>query len=131
MPSNFLENTISSGCVRQPDRHAPDSSIVFFDDHQNKIRRLMLSRERGFRHIIFDDNMPFPYTHISLAQVIAGGYSAELEKIIDTYDVMPPLWDIHHHKGIDVPGLNIEGLDDIKPMFYPVDYSWITYVRLR
>ncbi len=109
-----------------------ETSVVFFDDHHNKLRRLRTAKLRNFRHIIFDDNMPYPYTHLSLEQIIAeGGRENELMETIDTYDIMPPLWDIHRN-GIDIPGLNIEGIDGLKELFnVPTSYTWMTYVRLR
>lgn len=109
----------------------PETTVVFFDDHHNKVQRLLQARARGMRHVIFDDNMPFPYTHLSLNQMIAAGQEAKLAEIIDRHDVMPPLWDLHRD-GIDVPGLNLQGLDDLKPLLdVPGSYTWMTYVRLK
>ncbi len=38
------------------------SSLVFFDDHINQAQRLREAYERGFRHLLFDDN--FPVCHL-------------------------------------------------------------------
>ena len=38
-----------------------DTTLIFFDDHQNALLRLMQMRWMGFRHAIFDDNYA-PYT---------------------------------------------------------------------
>lgn len=108
-----------------------ETAVVFFDDHHNKMCRLKQAQARGFKHIIFDDNMPFPYTHISLNQYIQHGHEAQLAEFIEVYDVMPPLWDLHRND-IDVPGLNLEGLDHLKPLLdVPGSYTWMTYIKLR
>lgn len=39
--------------------HLPkDETVVFFDDHINEFERFQLSVERGFRHVLFEDNYP-------------------------------------------------------------------------
>lgn len=35
-----------------------DSTLVFFDDHQNAVERLKIAQKAGFKHIIFEDNYP-------------------------------------------------------------------------
>lgn len=35
-----------------------DDILVFFDDHQNQARRLIQCKEKGIKHIIFNDNWP-------------------------------------------------------------------------
>jgi hypothetical protein len=34
------------------------SSLAFFDDHINQAKRIREAHERGFRHLLFDDNFP-------------------------------------------------------------------------
>ena len=34
----------------------PSKTLVFFDDHQSGFRRMQESHERGFSHLVFDDN---------------------------------------------------------------------------
>ena len=36
----------------------PDNTLVFFDDHQNALDRLMQANFFGFRHVVFEDNYP-------------------------------------------------------------------------
>lgn len=35
-----------------------NKTLIFFDDHVNQKQRLEWSRKMGFKHIIFDDNIP-------------------------------------------------------------------------
>jgi len=35
-----------------------NNSMIFIDDHINQIQRLKEAKERGFKHIFFDDNYP-------------------------------------------------------------------------
>jgi hypothetical protein len=35
-----------------------ERTLVFFDDHQSGLRRTVESQERGFIHLVFDDNYP-------------------------------------------------------------------------
>lgn len=35
-----------------------DTTLLFFDDHQDAVQRLQLARRMGFRHAIFEDNYP-------------------------------------------------------------------------
>ena len=39
-------------------KNIPSNSLVFFDDHQNQIERLMQSKWFGIKNVIFDDNYP-------------------------------------------------------------------------
>ena len=36
----------------------PDQSLLFFDCHVNHTQRIMEAHERGFKHMLFDDNAP-------------------------------------------------------------------------
>lgn len=36
----------------------PETTVLVFDDHQNAVERVKQSREKGFRHLLFDDNYP-------------------------------------------------------------------------
>lgn len=36
----------------------PEKSLIFFDCHVNHAKRILESRDRGFKHILFDDNPP-------------------------------------------------------------------------
>lgn len=35
-----------------------DETILFFDDHQNAYKRIMIAKWFGFKHLIFEDNYP-------------------------------------------------------------------------
>jgi hypothetical protein len=44
----------------------PDKAFIFFDCHVNHAKRLLEAKEKGFKHIIFDDNPPIHkiFSHI-------------------------------------------------------------------
>lgn len=110
-----------------------DDALAFFDDHQNKLPRLRQCRDAGIKHVVFDDNLPTPYTHRTLEHERAAG--VPLEDDVEVYETFPALWPVH----FDLDGVRIEeaGLD------FPTDrefrriyrdrhwHSYVTYVRLR
>ncbi|HYD70499.1 hypothetical protein [Azospirillum sp.] len=109
----------------------PEKVCVIFDDHNNKFERLLLARSRGIRHVIFDDNMPYPYTHHTLEMMVKQGGEATLSQIVERYDLFPALWDMVK-EGTFCPGLNLPELEDLKEQFpWAETYSWMTYVRLK
>lgn len=110
-------------------------ALAFFDDHQNKVPRLMQCKAAGIRHVIFDDNVTAaPYTHRTLEHERAADPSA-LDREIDLYETFPALWPVDFRYG----DLHIEEAG----MGFPVDrelrdihrdrqwHSYVTYVRLR
>jgi len=44
----------------------PDRALIFFDCHVNHAQRILEAKEKGFKHILFDDNPPIHkvYSHI-------------------------------------------------------------------
>lgn len=41
----------------------PEDTLCFFDDHVSQARRIIEAHERGFKHLIFDDNLPVHALH--------------------------------------------------------------------
>ena len=116
----------------------PASSLVLFDDHQNKINRLVLAAQKGFRHLIFDDNLPGQATHITFFEYLSIPSLRDwLMEAIEIYEIFPPLWDTMAGMRNEtfVPGLNIPreaSLAVLDTTAAPRSgYSWLTYVRLR
>jgi hypothetical protein len=109
-------------------------ALAFFDDHQNKLPRLLQCKAAGIKHIVFDDNLLAPYTHKTLEHERAAD-AMLLDSEIESYETFPALWPVDFRVG----GLHIEeaGMD------FPVDrelreiyrdrnwHSYVTYVRLR
>ncbi|MDM8553377.1 hypothetical protein QUF75_01420 [Desulfococcaceae bacterium HSG7] len=56
-------------------KHHPDESIVFFDCHVNHAKRIIECKERGFRHLVFDDNPP---AHVLYAYGMPGFPTANM-----------------------------------------------------
>lgn len=109
-------------------------ALAFFDDHQNKLPRLMQCRAFGIRHVIFDDNLSAAYTHRTLEHERAADASA-LEREVEVYETFPALWpvdfrlgDLHlKEAGMDFP-LEPELLEIHRERQW---HSYVTYVRLR
>lgn len=94
-----------------------ETTVLFFDDHQNALERVKLAEERGFQHLVFEDNYPAGHGDCySLKRALMGepppadkslagrakallsglGGSAEspeayLERVLETYFEFPPV----------------------------------------
>ena len=109
-------------------------ALAFFDDHQNKLPRLLQCKAAGVKHVIFDDNLAAPYTHRTLEHERAAE-PMRLEQEIEQYEVFPALWPVDFRFG----GLHLKE----EGMGFPVDrelreiyrdrdwHSYVTYVRLK
>lgn len=70
-----------------------ENDLIFFDDHQNQVERLKWAYRHGFKHIVFDDNIPadkqnlFNYPpEISLQEA---NISMWMPEILDEYIILP------------------------------------------
>lgn len=45
------------------DKFDPETTLCFFDDHVDQVRRVIEAGERGMRYLIFDDNTPLRHLH--------------------------------------------------------------------
>ncbi|HEX8643847.1 MAG TPA: hypothetical protein VF702_08035 [Allosphingosinicella sp.] len=110
--------------------------LAFFDDHQNKLPRLLQCRAAGIRDIVFDDNMVRPGTHRSLEDERLDAESrAVLEREVEAYEIFPALWDVDFHEsGLDISekGLGFPVDDELRALHGERKWhSFVTYVRLR
>jgi hypothetical protein len=110
------------------------NALAFFDDHQNKIPRLLQCKAAGIKHIVFDDNLVEPYTHRTLEHERATDATL-LDREIETYETFPALWPVD----LRIGDLHLQeaGMD------FPVDrelreihrdrnwHSYVTYVGLK
>jgi hypothetical protein len=110
--------------------------LVFFDDHQNKLPRLLQSKQFGIRDIIFDDNSPSVGSHRTLeAERKDLESSLIIEREVQNYEIFPALWDVDALL-YDTIRIKEDG------MGFPIDselaeiyderqwHSYVTYVRL-
>ena len=108
-----------------------DSHVVFFDDHQDKFPRLIQAKQKGFKHLIFDDNVPFKYSHTTFENHRANPeHWSVISDYIDEYEIFPALYDATHfrHK-YAINGLNITKRE---PYYSERDFqSYVTYVKLK
>lgn len=109
--------------------------LVFFDDHQHKLPRVRQAREAGVLEVVFDDNMPIPYTHRSLEHERLDPASApEVERAIEQYEVFPALWPVALDVGelsIREPGMDFPVAPEFSAVYRDRDWhSYVTWVRL-
>lgn len=131
--AQYWSQDFSCAPIRALAAGRPDA-LAFFDDHQNKLPRLLQCKAAGIRHVIFDDNLKEPYTHRTLEHERATDATL-LEREIETYETFPALWPVDFRVG----GLHLQeaGMD------FPVEkelsdvyrdrnwHSYVTYVRLK
>lgn len=116
----------------------PQPSLVLFDDHQNKIHRLQQAIQKGFQHVIFDDNLPGQATHKTFFHYLQDASIREwIEQIVERFEIFPPLWDTWAgmHNENFVSGLNIPHHADIACLNTTTQprsgYTWLTYVKVK
>lgn len=109
-------------------------ALAFFDDHQNKMPRLLQCKAAGIKDIVFDDNLAQPYTHRTLEHERAADASV-LEREIASYEVFPALWPVHLDIAglkIDEPGMGFPVKREFRDLYRDRDWhSYVTYVRLN
>jgi hypothetical protein len=115
-------------------RHA--RPLAFFDDHQNKLPRLLQCKEAGIREIVFDDNTAEQYTHRTLEQERRDPRARELlESEVESYEIFPALWDVDFVLGaqhIKEEGLGLPVKRRFKEIYVERQWhSYVTHVRLR
>ena len=116
----------------------PAPALVLFDDHQNKIHRLQQAIQKGFQHVIFDDNNPGQATHLTFFHYLKDpSIRAWMEQVVERYEIFPPLWDTQAGMQNEtfVPGLNIPRdptIDCLDTTNRPrTGYTWLTYVKIK
>jgi hypothetical protein len=108
-------------------------AMAFFDDHQNKMPRLLQSKAFGIKDIVFDDNMPFHYTHRSFEQDRQSPETlAAMEREIANYEVFPTLWPFESSDfKPEKDGLCFPVDDETKDIYEERGWhSFVTYTRL-
>ena len=115
------------------------NALVFFDDHQNAYKRVLQAWEKGFTHLIFDDNYPGENdSHLTLQNCLSLGKNeaTHLQEIIEKYEIFPPLYQydkpITAQKVlIDIPALNIAYTPAFEILKQEMcTYRWMTYIKL-
>lgn len=109
-------------------------ALAFFDDHQNKLPRLLQCKAAGIRDVVFDDNMAAPYTHRTLEHERAAD-GALLEREIETYETFPALWPVDFRFGdlhLKEAGMDFPVDRELRDIYRDRDWhSYVTYVRLK
>ncbi|MDT9694108.1 hypothetical protein Q5762_38425, partial [Streptomyces sp. P9(2023)] len=82
-----------------------ERAVVFFDDHQNKIPRLEQAIKKGFKHIVYDDNVPYKYTHTSFEYLFDVEKDTSVKKYFERYEIFPPIYSGKHKSGIELNGI--------------------------
>jgi hypothetical protein len=110
--------------------------VVFFDDHQNKLPRLLQARAAGIRDVIFDDNTREVQTHETLEAALRDeGSAAALDRLLESYETFPALWPVDARIGsqqVKEDGLGLPVEDAFAKVHADRElHSYMTYVRLR
>ena len=113
---------------------ARPNALAFFDDHQNKLPRLLQCKAAGIKHIVFDDNLSEPYTHRTLEHERATDATL-LEREIDVYETFPALWPVDLRFGnlhLQEAGMDFPVERELRDIYRDRNWhSYVTYVRLR
>jgi hypothetical protein len=110
------------------------NALAFFDDHQNKLPRLLQCKAAGIRHVVFDDNMSTLYTHRTLEHDRATDATL-LDREIATYETFPALWPVDFRYGglhLKEAGMGFPVERELRDIYR--DRNWhssVTYVRLK
>jgi hypothetical protein len=110
--------------------------LAFFDDHQNKLPRLLQAKSAGIKHLVFDDNDLNYATHRTLEDELSQPDSAKLlEQLVESYEIFPALWDVdavlHPTLRIKEQGLGFPVTKELREIYEDRNWhSFVTYVRL-
>lgn len=118
----------------------PEKTLVFFDDHQDAVKRVVHARRKGFRHVVFDDNYAVGSgAHRSVAHALADNDKTTnyLNTVIEAYQIFPPMFPYDEpitgeKVPIGIPPLDLP--DDEGYQLFKDDmasYRWMTYVKLN
>ena len=110
--------------------------LAFFDDHQNKLPRLLQCRAAGIRDMVFDDNYIGVETHRSLEdEGLDPEGRAAMECEIESYRIFPALWPveaIHGPLHIREQGLGFPVEKELGRIHGECKWhSFVTWVHLR
>ena len=122
-----------------------DKVFVFFDCHQDAVKRLIQAKDKNIKHILFNDNYPVNCgSHFTLEH-IKNDYlkfnkqkyrKEEIEKLIDIYKIFPNIYPGKIKKTGE--GLfSCDSYYDNDNNKYPIfkkdreSYRWNTYVNLK
>ena len=138
----------------------PETSLLFLDDHQNFIDRLILLKNSPFKHVMFEDNYPSNHGDcVSPKKIKAGGeYVIDangktslhtiqpeekmlFEAAVEEYTEFPPIFSKEETRW----GSAWEGYETLPPLCdgeeseYPLfqtasevdSYTWICYLKLK
>lgn len=117
-----------------------DKALIFFDDHQDAVKRVVHARRKGFKHLVFDDNYAVGAgAHRSVAHALAENDNSTgyLTTVIESYQIFPPMFPydepITGEKiKIQTPALDLPD-DEAYQIFkdHMASYRWMTYVKLN
>ncbi|MGO4998496.1 hypothetical protein [Oceanisphaera sp. W20_SRM_FM3] len=111
-----------------------DKVVVFFDDHQNKIPRVSQAAIKGIKHIIFDDNVPYDYTHVSFENIFSNYPDSRVDILSNfiRYDIFPLLFKSEKDRHTNLPFIfEVEISKSLPALYKSKDiYSWITKIEL-
>lgn len=118
----------------------PEKALIFFDDHQDAVKRVVHARRKGFKHLVFDDNYAVGAgAHRSVAHGFAenDNITDYLMAVIEAYQIFPPMFPYYEpitgeKIKIQTPALELPD-DETYQIFkdHMASYRWMTYVKLN
>lgn len=123
--------------------HLPKSeTMVFFDDHQDAFERVAQVKQRGFTHMLFEDNYPMGQGDCySLKQAFEREDHAEyLRQTLEMYHELPPVFVAEQTRWGDAwstyptPAPLLGAVEDeCQQIFWDEveHYTWMCYARIR
>lgn len=120
-----------------------ETTLCFFDDHQNALSRLEIATPQGFRHLMFEDNYPVTQGDcVSLKTILEEGSSdkeSANKYILSYYEFPPPVKGEKTRWGDDWTDevypthapLITERTEDFEDYFDGYEnYTWICYAQV-
>ena len=122
-----------------------EKTLVFFDDHQNAMKRIKFCKKEGFKAIIFEDNYPTGQGDCySLKQALDRDKEDArfLRRELKVYYEMPPVlrskmtrwgddWDNNRYPTAEALFTQVESENLQLFLDEAIDYIWMCYVELK
>jgi hypothetical protein len=123
---------------------ARESTVLFFDDHQDAVKRTKMARALRFRHLIFEDNYPTGRGDCrSLKQVLSRSwlFGGGVRDALAVYSEFPPVYQAERTRWGDPwddryptpPSLLQQLTEPWQQCFFDEAqaYTWMCYARLK
>jgi hypothetical protein len=120
-----------------------ENTVLFFDDHQDGIKRVRQACKLGFKHLLFEDNYPIGQGDCySLKQAFAedGADAAYLRDVLEVYEELPPVFRTYQTRWktawdeIPTPEPLLTNVEQPYQRLFldeATSYTWLCYARIK